>query len=63
MIGCEMELDDRFQNQFSAKMIINGQIVKRDFEVEFGPGMNKGLTTLAINSRGEMTVESVVERK
>ncbi len=63
VIGCPMGLDSRHDDSFSVKMLLDGKIEKRTFTLEFDSRMNKGLTTLAINHRGEMKVESIVERE
>lgn len=62
MIGCEMALYEH-ANEFTAKMIINGKFVSKECEFEYQPRMINGLTTLAIDSRGKIKVESIVERE
>jgi len=58
-----MELTEAYGDTFTAKLLVNGKLITKTYEVKFGPGADGGLTTLAIDHQGEMSVESVVARQ
>lgn len=62
MIGCGMALYE-YEDEFTAKMIMNGKFISKECKFKYQPRMIDGLTTLVLDSHGEVKVESIVERE
>jgi len=61
-IGCKIEMRDEFDDVFTAKMTINGKVVVKEYNVDVQEKMLNAHTTLSIDHRGELKVESTVAR-